>query len=1189
MSEPVRILIVEDSPADADLATREIRKSLADCIFQIVETESEFLKALEKFNPDLILSDYHLPHFTGMDALRLTLERAPLTPLVIFTGSLSEDVAVDCMKAGAANYIIKENIKRLGIAVVHALEEKKVRSERKRAEKQLAQMKRLYATLSQVNQTIVRVRDRDDLYQSICNVAVQFGEFTLAWVGLLDEASGEVRPVSANGQDVKQWPFQMVNINKGALKDGLIATSLRTSKVETSEDAESDERIHALRKQFSKYNYHSSAAVPFRSRGRTIGVVCLVSSETGHFNAEEEVRLLEEMGLDISFALETMDAEAEREQAEEELQNSEKRFRALIENGRDNISLLAVDGTLLWESRSTFSTQGYAPNQFVGRNIFELMHPDDQGWTRELYTQLIQTPDKSQDGTFRLRHGDGTWRWIESTASNMLDEPAVQAIVINYRDITERKQSEIALKASEENYRNLAENSESAIAVLNRDGQVLYANPQGLRVWDDPQIVGKTIFDIFPSEYANRYSAAIKQVIDTQTGIVDEVGSLINGRLMWFRLSMNPLKDPDGAVNTLLLNAWDITERRLAEEKLLASERQMRALVTSLDDIVFEVDEQGTYLNVWAADENMLVQPSEQVLGRRIVEILGEENGRLFAEAVKRVLASGAPESIEYPMEVMGGQHWFAARISPIISPADSHRTASRLIRDITKRKQAEGALLASEERFRRYFELGLIGMAITSPGKGFIEVNDRICEILGYEKAELMQISWDALSHPDDLAADLLNFSRLRDGQVNGYSMEKRFSHKSGKIVHTNISVNCVRREDGSVDYALALMEDITGRKQAERQIQLQLQRMSALSEIDRAISSSLDMRLSLDVLLSEVLSQLEVDAASVLLLNTSSLMLEYIAGKGFRTSAVRQSRTRLGDGYAGRVGLERKLLHIPDLGEAGAQFKRSEFFKSENFVEYFGVPLVAKGMLKGVLEVFHRAHLDPDLDWLNYLETLGGQAAIAIDNVQLFEGLQQSNLELITAYDATIAGWSHAMDLRDKETEGHTQRVTELTGRLAVKMGVSPQELVQIRRGALLHDIGKLGVPDHILLKPGPLTEEEWGIMRQHPTYAHDMLLPIAYLQPALDIPYCHHEKWDGTGYPRRLSGEQIPLAARLFAVVDVWDALRSDRPYRESWSKEKTRAYILGQSGKHFDPRVANNFVDIIANEQSFGQWE
>jgi HD-GYP domain-containing protein (c-di-GMP phosphodiesterase class II) len=183
--------------------------------------------------------------------------------------------------------------------------------------------------------------------------------------------------------------------------------------------------------------------------------------------------------------------------------------------------------------------------------------------------------------------------------------------------------------------------------------------------------------------------------------------------------------------------------------------------------------------------------------------------------------------------------------------------------------------------------------------------------------------------------------------------------------------------------------------------------------------------------------------------------------------------------------------------------------------------------------------------------------------------------------AYDETIEGWSQAMDLRDKETEGHSRRVTEITVKLAGNFGIPQDELRHIRWGALLHDIGKLAIPDEVLRKPGAFTDEERAIMRKHPQFAYDMLIPITYLHSSLDIPYCHHEKWDGTGYPRGLKGNQIPLAARIFAVVDVWDALTSDRPYRKAWSKDKTLEYIQEQSGKHFDPMVIGPFLKEVAN--------
>ncbi|MFN4191178.1 MAG: HD-GYP domain-containing protein, partial [Pseudothermotoga sp.] len=201
------------------------------------------------------------------------------------------------------------------------------------------------------------------------------------------------------------------------------------------------------------------------------------------------------------------------------------------------------------------------------------------------------------------------------------------------------------------------------------------------------------------------------------------------------------------------------------------------------------------------------------------------------------------------------------------------------------------------------------------------------------------------------------------------------------------------------------------------------------------------------------------------------------------------------------------------------------------------------------------------------------------AIDNARLFEDLQRRNVELIDAYDATIEGWAYALDLRDKETEGHSERVTELTLKMARKMGIKDEELIHIKRGALLHDIGKMGVPDNILLKPGKLTDEEWELMKKHPFYAYQMLSRIEYLRPAVEIPYCHHERWDGTGYPRGLKGKEIPLSARIFAIVDVYDALTSDRPYRKAWSKEEAIQYIKDEKGKQFDPKVVDIFLTMV----------
>jgi putative nucleotidyltransferase with HDIG domain len=359
-------------------------------------------------------------------------------------------------------------------------------------------------------------------------------------------------------------------------------------------------------------------------------------------------------------------------------------------------------------------------------------------------------------------------------------------------------------------------------------------------------------------------------------------------------------------------------------------------------------------------------------------------------------------------------------------------------------------------------------------------------------------------------------------------------------------------------------------------------LEHLQALRAIDIAISSNHNLQETLDVLLEQITKQLQVDAAVIILLDETRGQLEFGASLGFQTSTLRYTSLRVGEGMAGGAAQRREITHVQDLRTDPKSLVNAPLLAKEGFVSYYAAPLITQGQVKGVLEIFHRSLLNPNNEWLGFLETLAGQAAIAIESTTLFENLQRTNDELSKAYDSTIEGWSHALDLRDKETEGHTRRVTQLTLELARTFGFNESELVHIRRGALLHDIGKMGVPDRILLKEGSLTDDEWVIMRKHPVSAHEMLRPIQYLRPALDIPYCHHEKWDGTGYPRGLKGENIPLVARIFSIVDVWDALISARPYRAAWSHEKALAYIQEGKSSHFDPQIVEAFIKLL-NEQ------
>ena len=454
--------------------------------------------------------------------------------------------------------------------------------------------------------------------------------------------------------------------------------------------------------------------------------------------------------------------------------------------------------------------------------------------------------------------------------------------------------------------------------------------------------------------------------------------------------------------------------------------------------------------------------------------------------------------------------------------------------------------------------------------------------EVTGFRVVESVTFPFTEFLLPEDRESATEHFNAFIEGKTDQYQRELRYQCKDGGFRWVEMSARRIYDEDGNVSGMAGILKDITGIKKTTEKLHLQIQRLSALRTINLSIASSFDLRITLSVLLEYITSLLNVDAATVLLYNKNLGELEFAAQRGFHSTSINRIKLKLGENFAGLAALEQHSIHVPDLRSRIHELGKRETISSEGFVSYFAIPLISKGSVKGVLEVFQRSFLSWDEDWLEFLEALANQTAIAIDNAELFRELQRTNADLRHAYDTTIEGWSKALDLRDKETEGHTQRVTEMTVALALEIGVSEHEIINLRRGSLLHDIGKLGVPDYILLKQDSLNEEERLLMMKHPQYAFDMLSPIVYLRDALDIPYFHHEKWDGTGYPHGLKGETIPLAARIFAVVDVWDALTTDRPYRHAWSRQEAMDHILSLAGSHFDPAIVEAFQKFVASQ-------
>ena len=635
-----------------------------------------------------------------------------------------------------------------------------------------------------------------------------------------------------------------------------------------------------------------------------------------------------------------------------------------------------------------------------------------------------------------------------------------------------------------------------------------------------------------------------------------------------------------GNRKVIQFNIRDSTAQRKGEEELRHEKLLSESILNSLPGIFYLFDDQGRYLRWNKNFEKVSGYRAEEIIQMNPLDFFSGDEKELIKQHIRDAFLHGSSEVEAYFISKNGSRTPYYFTGLRIRLGNTQYLICVGI--DTTERKRAEKSLKNLSLAINASGDV----VFMTDKDGVITSINPKFTELYGYTPEEVIGKTTPRILksgvQPPNFYAQF--WKKIQQNQlVRGEVVNKS---KDGKFVSIEETVNPFLDDHGNIAGYLAIQRNITERKQVEENVRKQFSHLKALREIDVAIASSFALQINLSVLLKHTITELGVDAASILLLNPELNVLEYAAGYGFYTRAIETSSVRMGEGHAGGAALQRLLVRVDDLRLRKHQFARATLLAGEEFISYCGVPLIAKGLVKGVLEIFHRLPLEPDDDWLDFLHTLAGQAAIAIEDAQLFHNLQQSNIELLQAYDATIEGWSRALDLRDRETEGHTQRVTDMAMMLGKRLGLSDKKLKYMRWGGLLHDIGKMAVPDKILLKPEALTAKEWEIMKQHPSFALQMLSPIQYLKLALDIPHFHHERWDGSGYPGGLKGEQIPLAARIFAVADVYDALTSDRPYRSKWAKSEVVDYIRQHAGSLFDPKIVQVFLQMMEENRSMG---
>lgn len=885
---------------------------------------------------------------------------------------------------------------------------------------------------------------------------------------------------------------------------------------------------------------------------------------------------------------------------------------------------MAVDQIIQEANPTLCQMTGYTREELIGSSS-QILYLTQEEFTfvgteksRQISDQGIGTVET------RWRRKDGAVRDILLSSVPIDQNDLAKGVTFSALDITERKQDQIALETS----KNLLRESQK----IARIGH--YSLDLSLGIWESSEGLNElfgigrsyqnTILSwlqiVHPDDREAMSAYFLTEVVEKGQAFDREyrVVRVNDGVTRWVHGLGRLEFDDEGNPVRMIGNIQDITERKQAEITLRESAARYRAVVENQSEFIVRWKPDGTRSFVNEAYLRCFNLSMEEALSGGFMPLIVEEDRSAIEEKVSRLLSGEVSSETDVhrvikPDGSIGWQEWTDNAIYNDQGELVEFQSVGR---DITERKIADEALRTKTEELEALFSISSHLRAAQSADAMLPVVLVEMRRVLYSDANAVILLDPDrehftyALSDGPLKVNDGMQFNV--ENSVSGLVMQTRQPyvtenlstdpHKTSTlqgddelgpaIVAPVVSESeflgvlvCARKIDGvsqrysspEVRLLTAIGEMVGNALRRARLYDQALKRMrhlQTLHSIDTAISANLNLQLILDVLLTQGIAQLDVDAACVLLLDPHTHMLEYAAGKGFRDKKISSTRLRLGEGLPGKVALDRRVLYIPNLSRIETLCRK--YLQDEGFVSYKAAPLIAKGQLQGILETFNRQPMNGGEEQTEFLETLATQAAIAIDNSQLFSDLQRSNFELEMAYDATIEGWSRALELRDFETEGHTLRVTEMTLRLAQEVGVKSADLIHIRRGALLHDIGKVGVPDRILLKPGKLLDDEWEIMKKHTVNAFEMLRPIEFLRPAIDIPYCHHERWDGSGYPRQLRGEQIPLSARLFAIADVWDALTSDRPYRKAWSEKEALDYIVSNTAKHFDPKVVELFL-------------
>ncbi len=610
-----------------------------------------------------------------------------------------------------------------------------------------------------------------------------------------------------------------------------------------------------------------------------------------------------------------------------------------------------------------------------------------------------------------------------------------------------------------------------------------------------------------------------------------------------------------GIIVSLMLQNWyanrlkeTLAERFMAEKKAKEEfdrrqqieeihhqqETRLMRLAENMTDLVGEIDLNGMYLYASPSYFSVMGYNSEDLIGKNALSFVHPDDRDLVRNSITKSLEKGIPTITRYRFRHADGHYiWLESSGKSRRSEEGSNVSIIFSTRDITVQKKTEESLQASETKFRSIISSIPLGIHMYSLDESsnliFSGYNPAADTILHVNHNEFLGKTIED-AFPGLVETEIpTNYRQiaLTGASWSGEQVVYRKNEIKGIF-----DVHAFQTEPGKM---AAVFADITEKRKAEEALQLSEEKFSNAFHMSP-------------------------DAVSITRIK-DGLFLE--ANEGF---------TRF-IGYTPEEVVGKTAMDIKIWVDPQDRNRLIDKLKRDGYYENLLAPFRTKSgkILFGLMSA--------RLLMINGEEFLLSITRDITERIEDERRMQEAHDQVEKAYEATLQGWARALELREHETADHSRRVVDLSLKIARELCFSAPELNDLERGALLHDIGKMGVPDNILLKPGPLSDDEWVIMKQHPEYAYHLLKDVDYLHQSLEIPYSHHERWDGSGYPRGLKGEEIPLSARIFSIVDVWDALLSDRPYRPAWNRQAVMKYIEEQSGKMFDPQIVAVFIKLM----------